>query len=75
MPYSVHSFVKFKTADYADLPDEQIDSRRTQQDIIGIAMNVLNELKPRLDQKLYQRKQIQFCPIYMFSSFISVISA
>jgi GxxExxY protein len=45
----------FLTADYTDFSDGEDDSIKVSRSIIGIAMEVLIELKPGLDEKLYER--------------------
>jgi hypothetical protein len=42
------------TTDYADNTDAQMIHEELSGKIIGAAMNVLNELKPGLDEKLYE---------------------
>ena len=47
-----------ETTDYADNTDAQMIHEELSGKIIGAAMNVLNELKPGLDEKLYDRAMI-----------------
>jgi GxxExxY protein len=44
--------------DYADDTDQQMIHEELSHEIIGAAMEVLNELKPGLDEKLYERAMI-----------------
>jgi hypothetical protein len=46
------------TADYADNTDEKMLHEQLSGEIIGAAMQVLNELKPGLDEKLYERAML-----------------
>ena len=46
------------TTDYTDETDQQMIHEDTSGKIIGAAMEVLNELKPGLDEKLYERALI-----------------
>jgi GxxExxY protein len=46
------------TTDCTDNTDEQMIHEELSGKIIGAAMEVLNELKPGLDEKLYERAMI-----------------
>jgi GxxExxY protein len=46
------------TTDYTDDTDQQMIHEEVSGKIIGAAMEVLNELKPGLDEKLYERALI-----------------
>src|SRR5438093_10763526 len=46
------------TADYADSADKKMVHEKLTHEIIGAAMTVLNELKPGLDEKLYENALI-----------------
>jgi GxxExxY protein len=46
------------TTDYTDDTDHQMIHEELSGKIIGAAMEVLNELKPGLDEKLYERALI-----------------
>jgi len=45
----------FLTTDYTDDTDQKMIHEELSREIIGAAMEVLNELKPGLDEKLYER--------------------
>ena len=46
------------TTDYTDDTDDRMIHEELSAEIIGAAMAVLNELKPGLDEKLYERAMI-----------------
>ncbi len=48
-------FPRVSTTDYTDNTDENMIHESLSRKIIGAAMEVLNELKPGLDEKLYER--------------------
>ena len=50
--------MKRATADYTDYTDEIMIHEELSGEIIGAAMAILNELKPGLDEKLYERALI-----------------
>src|SRR6267143_5676902 len=46
------------TTDHTDKTDEEMIHEELSGEIIGAAMDVLNELRPGLDEKLYERAMI-----------------
>ncbi|MBI2438619.1 MAG: hypothetical protein HYV36_07400 [Lentisphaerae bacterium] len=58
--YEIHQRKKLGTTDYTDGTDMgNLIHEKLSEEIIGAAMTVLNELKPGLDEKLYEKRVVK----------------